>query len=116
VLLLAERIFREVEKAYPGTQFHVSSVAFDPSGKGGQIAGGYRCSRWNKERGGASGSKHKECIALDLWGAKEGVTNSAIRKKIEEAALGLNIYGGVGYNGSLIVYVDTRGNKARWSY
>lgn len=116
VLLLAERIFRNVEKAYPHTDFHVASVAFDPSGNGSQIAGGYRCPKWNRERGGAIGSKHKECIALDLWGESDGVLNSVIRKQIQVVALSMNQYGGVGYNGRLIVHVDTRGHKARWSY
>ncbi len=116
VLLLAERIFREVEKAYPNTLFYVAGVAHDPSGNGAQIAGGYRCYKWNRERGGASGSKHKECIALDLWGQSDGILKSVIRKEIEAVALRMNGYGGVGYNGKLIVHVDTRGNKARWSY
>ena len=115
VLLLAERIFREVEKTYPGTTFYVSNAAH-PTGSKNQLAGGYRCDKWNRERGGAAGSRHKECIAADIYGTNPKYTDKAIRDRIEQVALQLATKGGVGYGARWIVHIDTRGIKARWKY
>jgi len=115
VLLLAERIFREVEKDYPGTAFYVANMAH-PTGSKNQLAGGYRCDRWNRERGGAAGSRHKECIAADIYGTNPKYTDKAIRDRIEQVALQLATKGGVGYGARWVVHIDTRGVKARWKY
>jgi peptidoglycan hydrolase-like protein with peptidoglycan-binding domain len=114
VRLLAERIFREAEKAYPGAEFYLTNRAHPTPN--GSIAGGTRCSRWNKERGGANGSQHKSGMALDIWGRKNGVADSVIRNRLENIALELNKYGGVGYGARYIVHIDTRGKRARWKY
>ena len=116
VLLLAERIFREVEKTYPNTTFYVSS--YKTPAYGGGVAGGYRCSRWNMERGGSSKSQHKSCFALDIFGTNPDVEHYKIRDKIEAVALSMNTKGGVGYGAKNagIVHIDTRGVKARWAY
>lgn len=114
VRILSERLFREVEKKHPGTIFYVPSVK-TPSASG-SLAGGHRCTKWNKERGGANGSKHKACLAMDIFGKRPGVKDSVIRQYIEDVAMSMNIYGGVGYGARYIVHLDNRGNKARWKY
>lgn len=114
VRILSERIMREVEKKYPGTAFYVPSVK-TPSASG-SLAGGHRCTKWNKERGGANGSQHRACLAMDIFGKRPGVADSAIRQEIENIAMSMNIYGGVGYGARYIVHIDNRGNKARWKY
>lgn len=115
VLLLAERIFREVDRTHPGSTFYVSNVAH-PTGSKNQLAGGYRCDKWNRERGGAAGSRHKECIAADIFGTNPEYSDKIIRDRIEQAALQLATKGGVGYGARWIVHIDTRGSKARWKY
>ncbi len=114
VRILAERIFREVEKEYPGTQFYVTNRAHPTPNNA--IAGGYRCETWNEMRGGAKNSKHLEGIAMDIWGHKDGVSDAVILQRIEEVALAMNTKGGVGYGATFIVHIDTRGTKARWRY
>ena len=114
VRILAERIFREVEKTYPGAQFYITNRTHPTPN--GAIAGGNRCTKWNKERGGAAGSMHKSGLAMDVWGHKDGVKDSVIRKRIEDVALSMNTRGGIGYEGTYIVHIDTRGSKSRWGY
>ncbi len=114
VRILSERIFREVEKTYPGTRFYITNRAHPTPN--GAIAGGYRCDTWNRLRGGAAGSLHKACHAMDVWGECSSVSNSTIRQKIENVALKMNTKGGVGYGAHYIVHIDTRGRKARWRY
>ena len=114
VRILAERIFRECEKKYPGTKFYITTAA-TPSPSGAN-AGGYRCSKWNSKRGGASGSYHKKCLGMDIYGKCTNVKDSVIRKYLEDLAMDLNPYGGVGHSAAYIVHIDTRGSKARWKY
>jgi hypothetical protein len=114
VRILAERIFREVDKTFPKTKYYITTVKTPQPGNA--TAGGYRCSKWNKEKGGASGSQHKYCKAMDIYGKCDGVANSVIRKYIEDVAMEMNTYGGVGYGAYYIVHIDIRGNKARWKY
>lgn len=114
VLLLSERIFREVDKTYPGTAYYISNAAHPTPN--GAVAGGYRCARWNSERGGAAGSRHKACCAMDMFGRCAGVADSVIRKAIESAAQKLNTKGGVGGGARYIVHIDTRGSRSRWRY
>lgn len=114
VRILAERIFRKVEKTYPNTTFYVTSKA-TPSTGGGR-AGGYRCSKWNSFVGGASGSQHKNGTAMDIYGKHKTYGEKYIRQKIEDVAMEMNTYGGVGYGAYYIVHIDIRGTKARWKY
>lgn len=114
VRIFAERVMREVEKAYPGTQFFISTKKTPTPGGG--TAGGYRCERWNRERGGAAGSKHKEGIALDLFGRSGEVKDSIIRQKIEDVAMKIGTKCGIGYGGRHVVHMDTRGRADRWKY
>lgn len=114
VRILAERIFREVEKKYPGTKFYTTSVA-TPTPNGSN-AGGYRCSKWNKLRGGASSSQHIKGLAMDIYGKCPKAADSVIRQEIENVAMNINTYGGVGYGAAYIVHIDNRGSKARWKY
>ena len=53
---------------------------------------------------------------MDIFGKRPGVADSAIRQEIENIAMSMNIYGGVGYGARYIVHIDNRGNKARWKY
>jgi hypothetical protein len=112
--ILAERIIREVEKDYPGASYFVTNRAHPTPN--GAIAGGYRCERWNEERGGAKNSMHKSGIAMDLHGHKDGVSDAELLQALEDAALRINTKGGVGYGATYIVHIDTRGTKARWRY
>ena len=114
VRLLAERIWQEAEKTYPGLQLFVANRAHPAPD--GAIAGGQRCEQWNKERGGASGSQHKFGRAADIFGKCDGVSDAEIRDHLEEIALKMNVSGGVGYGARYIVHVDVRGTKARWKY
>ena len=114
VRLLAERIWQEAEKTYPGLQLFVANRAHPAPD--GAIAGGQRCEQWNKERGGASGSQHKYGRAADIYGKCDGVKDAEIRDHLEELALEMNVSGGVGYGARYIVHVDVRGTKARWKY
>lgn len=114
VRILAERIFRECEKKYPGTEFYITTHA-TPTPNGSN-AGGYRCSKWNSKRGGASGSQHKKCLGMDIYGIKAGVSRYDIRQHLEDIAMKLNKFGGVGYGAKYIVHIDTRCSKARWKY
>lgn len=114
VRILIERIWREVEKKYPGVVLYVTNNAHPAPD--GAIAGGQRCERWNELRGGASGSQHKKGTAADIYGHLDGVEDAVIRDYIEDVALRLNTKGGVGYGAHYIVHVDVRGVKARWEY
>jgi len=114
VRILAERIIREVEKEYPGASYFVTNR--DHPTPNGAIAGGYRCEKWNELRGGAENSMHKSGIAMDLYGHKDGVSDAKLLQAIESTALRLNTKGGVGYDATYIVHIDTRGNKSRWKY
>lgn len=114
VRLLIERIWRELEKTYPGVMVYIANNA-NPT-PNGAVAGGQRCKQWNKDRGGASGSQHLHGTAADIYGKLAGVPDKTIRQEIENIALWLNTRGGVGYGATYIVHVDVRGKKARWKY
>lgn len=114
VRILIERIWREVEKRYPGVMFYISNTAHPAPD--GAIAGGQRCEKWNDLRGGANGSQHKKGTAADIYGRLDGVNNSVLRDYIEDVALRLNTKGGVGYGANHIVHVDIRGKDSRWEY
>ena len=109
VRVLSERIMRETEKTYPSAKFYITSKK--TQSPGGATAGGYRCTKWNRLRGGASGSQHKKCIAVDI-----GCNDATARLRLEKNALSMNKYGGTGYGAKYIVHLDTRGNRARWKY
>ena len=109
-----ERIWRELEKTYPGVMIYVTNNAHPAPD--GAVAGGQRCERWNKERGGATSSQHLYGTAADIYGKLAGVKDSELRQEIENIALWLNTKGGVGYGAKYIVHVDIRGKKARWQY
>ena len=114
VRILAERIFRECEKKYPGTKFYITTQTTQTPN--GANAGGYRCAKWNSNRGGASGSQHKKGLGMDIYGIKDGVSRYDIRQHLEDIAMSMNKYGGVGYGAKYIVHIDTRCTKARWKY
>lgn len=114
VRILIERIWRELEELYPGATLYVTNNA-NPA-PDGAIAGGQRCKQWNKLRGGASGSKHLDGEAADIYGKVRGMDDAVIRQAIEDIAMKMNTKGGVGYGARYIVHVDIRGNKARWKY
>lgn len=114
VRILIERIWRELEKTYPGVMIYVTNNAHPTPD--GAVAGGQRCERWNKERGGATSSQHLYGTAADIYGKLAGVKDSELRQEIENIALWLNTKGGVGYGAKYIVHVDIRGKKARWKY
>ena len=109
VRILIERMMREVEKTYPDAKFYITNRK--TKAPDGAIAGGYRCVKWNKARGGASGSQHLKGVAVDI-----GCSDSKIRALLEKFALSLNKFGGVGYGARYIVHVDLRGKKSRWKY
>lgn len=114
IRLLIERIWREHEKTRPGVVYHITNRA--TPAPDGAIAGGRRCERWNKERGGASGSQHRYGRAADILPKLSGVADKVLRQECEDIALKLNTRGGVGYGANHIVHVDVRGNRARWEY
>lgn len=114
VRILIERIWREVEKIYPGVVLYVTNNA-NPA-PDGAVAGGQRCEKWNDLRGGASKSQHLDGEAADIYGKVYGVEDSVVRQTVEDVALKLNTKGGVGYGARYIVHVDIRGTKARWEY
>ena len=60
VRIMAERIFRECEKKYPGAKFYITTVS-TPTPNGSN-AGGYRCSKWNSKRGGAKEVSKRGCL------------------------------------------------------
>jgi len=109
VRLMAERIIQQTAKAYPNAKFYVTNRT--TPAPNGAIAGGYRCAKWNKLRGGAAGSMHKACIAVDI-----ACDNSKARAELEKNALSMNKYGGTGYGAHYIVHIDLRGKRARWKY
>ena len=108
VLLFAERMMRETLKTYPKAVFYITNRK--TPAPNGAIAGGHRCTRWNSIRGGASGSRHRKGIAVDI-----GCNDSKARLQLEKHALALNKYGGVGYGARYIVHMDL-GGKRRWRY
>ena len=114
VRILIERIWRELEKKYPGVVLYISNS--ETPAPDGAVAGGQRCQEWNKIRGGAEKSQHLTGTAADIYGKADGVTDSALRQEIEDIALDMNTKGGVGYGARYIVHVDIRGYKARWEY
>ena len=114
VRILIERIWREVEAIYPGVVLYVTNNAHPAPD--GSVAGGQRCEDWNRLRGGANGSKHKDGMAADIYGKVYGVPDRTVRQAIEDVALKLNTKGGVGYGANYIVHIDIRGSKARWEY
>lgn len=114
VRLLVERIWRSVEKTYPGVTLYIANNAHPTPN--GAVAGGQRCKQWNKDRGGATDSQHLYGMAADIYGKLAGVADATLRQKIEDVAMSLNVSGGVGYGATYIVHVDVRGKKARWKY
>ena len=114
VRILAERIFKECEKKFPGSLFFLSNRTTPTPN--GAIAGGYRCVKWAEERGSSASSRHVDGDALDIYGVKEGVDRKLIRAELERIALEMNTKGGVGYGAAYIVHIDTRGRKSRWAY
>jgi len=109
VRILAERIMRETEKTYPSANFYITNRK--TPAPNGAIAGGYRCTTWNKIRGGATGSQHRACLAIDI-----GCNDATARLRLEKNALSMSPYSAVGYGARYIVHIDTRGYKARWKY
>lgn len=114
VRILIERIWRELEKRYPGVVLYVTNNAHPTPN--GATAGGQRCKKWNADRGGASGSQHLYGRAADIYGKLSGTPDATIRQAIEDIALSLNVSGGVGYGARYIVHVDVRGKRSRWKY
>lgn len=114
IRILAERIMREVDKKYPGTTYEIPSYATPTPNK--SYAGGDRCVKWNKERNGASGSQHRYSRAVDIVPVNAKTDFRVIRQYMEDIAMDMNKYGGVGYGAYYIVHIDIRGNKARWKY
>lgn len=114
VRILMERLWRELEKEYPGVQLYIANRSNPPPN--GAVAGGQRCKQWNSDRGGASGSQHLYGAAADVYAKLEGVKDSVLRDRLEELAMDMNVSGGVGYGARYIVHVDVRGKKARWKY
>lgn len=72
--------------------------------------GGYRCTKYNAQVGGASNSMHIHGKAADIFfkGVPVSVVNYIVKR--------VNPYGGIGLNGSTITHVDVRGYKSRWYY
>lgn len=114
VRILIERIWRELEEVYPGVTLYITNNAHPAPD--GAVAGGQRCEDWNRLRGGANGSKHKDGMAADIYGKVYGVDDAVVRQAIEDIAMRLNTKGGVGYGARYIVHVDIRGKEARWKY
>lgn len=106
VQILIGRNWRELEKTCPGVQIDVTNNAH--SAPDGAVAGGQRCEKWNKERGG-----HLYGKAADICGKLAGVKDSALRQEIENIALWMNIKGGVGYGEKYVAHIYIRGKKAR---
>lgn len=114
VRLLIERIWRELEKTYPGVTIYVANNAHPAAD--GAVAGGQRCAKWNKDRKGATTSQHLYGRGADIYGKLAGVKDAVLRQAIEDLAMSLNVSGGVGYGATYIVHVDVRGKRARWKY
>ena len=114
IRILIERIWREVEKRYPGVVLYITNNAHPAPD--GAVAGGQRCKEWNKLRGGANASQHLDGEAADIYGRLDGVDNAVLRDYIEDVAMRINTKGGVGYGANHIVHVDIRGREARWKY
>ena len=114
IRVLAERVMRETEKQISGVQYYIPSRVNKHINSA--LAGGYRCAKWNKERGGASGSRHLKGLAMDIGVLNAaGNHNSAMRLAFEKNWLNMNTQGGVGHSASKIVHGDTDG-KRRWAY
>ena len=107
--VIAERGIRETLKKYPNAKFYITNR--NTPAPNGAIAGGYRCTQWNKVRGGASGSQHRVGLAVDI-----GCNDSKARAELEKNIMAINTYGGVGYGARYIVHIDTRGRRSRWKY
>lgn len=117
VRILAERIFKKAEEKYGPLDCRITTRA--TPAPNGAIAGGNRCVKWAKERSSTATSRHVTIGgALDIWALKAGVSASAIRKYLEDLAMAMNPYGGVGYGASYIVHIDTDfpAGKRRWKY
>ncbi|MCK9479867.1 MAG: peptidoglycan-binding protein [Firmicutes bacterium] len=108
VAIMAERIIRAAEK---GGKIDAYIPSRKRKTKGGGIAGGYRCAKWNVDRKGAKSSQHLEGVAIDI-----ACDNKADLKLLQKYAKKLNVYGGVGDEGANVVHVDLRGKKSRWKY
>jgi len=108
VRILAERLMRVTKNTQADTGFFIPNRK--TPAPNGAVAGGYRCAKWNKERGGALSSRHKKGIAVDI-----GHKDAKIRSLLEKHALSMNKYGGVGYGARYIVHIDLDG-KRRWRY
>ena len=114
IRVLAERVMRETEKDQKGIQFYITSRPNKHINSA--LAGGYRCKKWNKERGGASGSRHLKGLAVDIGVLNaSGKHDSKMRLAFEKNWLKMNTQGGVGHSASKIVHGDTDG-KRRWKY
>lgn len=114
VRIWIERIWRILESEYPGVQIYVANRVHPTPNNA--IAGGQRCSTWNSKRGGAKASQHIYGTAADIYAKLDGVKDSVLRQRLEDLALEMNPYGGVGYGARYIVHVDMRGKRARWKY
>ena len=114
VRILIERIWRDVEKLYPGVEIFIANNATPTPD--GAVAGGQRCEQWNKQRNGAAKSQHLDGEAADIYGKLDGVSDAELRQAIEDIAMRVNTKGGVGYGARYIVHVDIRGKNARWKY
>lgn len=114
IRLLIERVWREHEKTRPGVAYHITNRTTPAPDKA--IAGGQRCEKWNKERGGATNSQHRYGRAADIIPKLADVSDKVLRQECEDIALKLNVSGGVGYGANYIVHLDVRGSRARWEY
>jgi uncharacterized protein YcbK (DUF882 family) len=76
------------------------------------ITSGYRCDKHNRAIGGASSSKHKEGIAVDI--DTTSLTKDQ-RKTLIEAIKLIPAIKGVGIATSFI-HIDTREFEAEWKY
>jgi len=79
------------------------------AGRSVVINSGYRCPTHNKKVGGASGSQHLFGKAADIVIVGMPISQ---QRKICEQHFG---DGGIGY-AKTYTHVDTRGQKARWTY
>ena len=99
LLIMLERIRAEISSIYKkDIPCHISTT------------GGYRCKSFNSAVGGAKRSYHMSGKAADIY--FRGVSVS----KVNEVAIKMNPYGGLGLKGSNITHVDVRGYKSRWYY
>lgn len=75
--------------------------------------GGYRCEYQNPRSGGATSSQHM--ISNPYWAA-DIYTNAVSRDELERVCLKVFANHGVGMNARMMVHVDKRPKRTRWSY